>query len=93
MLKRGIVPEHLSVTENISAGGMLLYVDEPLPVGSILELKLELPSESDSIECLARVVRIETTAEKSYLIAVCFLDLSGAERSRLNKYVEITQRG
>jgi hypothetical protein len=93
LLKRGIVPEQLSVTENISAGGVLLYVDEPLPIGSILELKLELPSESDSIECLARVVRVETTAEKGYLIGVCFLDLSGAERSRLNKYVEITQRG
>jgi hypothetical protein len=90
LLKRGIVPEHLSVTENISAGGVLFYLDEPLPVGSILELKLELPSESDPIECLARVVRIEMTAEKGYLIAVCFLDLSGAERSRLNKYVEIT---
>ncbi|MCX5703555.1 MAG: ATPase, T2SS/T4P/T4SS family, partial [Candidatus Omnitrophica bacterium] len=78
LLKRGVTPEQLSVTKNISAGGVVFHSDEPLAVSTILELKLELPDGLDSIECLAKVVRIEMTAEKSYYIAVCFLDLSGA---------------
>jgi hypothetical protein len=35
------------------------------------------------------VVRVEELhEEKHYDIAVCFLDITGAERLRLNKYVE-----
>jgi len=89
LLKRGLSPEQLSVTKNISAGGLLFYADEPLPIGSILELNLELPDGKEPIECLARTVRIdEIEEEKNYNIAVCFLDITGAERTRLNKYTE-----
>jgi hypothetical protein len=89
LLKRGLSPEQLSVTKNISAGGLLFYADEPLPIGSILELNLELPDGKEPIECLARTVRIdEMEEEKKYNIAVCFLDITGAERTRLNKYTE-----
>ena len=89
LLKRGFRSEQLSVTKNISAGGLLFYADEPLPIGSILELNLELPDGKEPIECLGRIVHIdEIEEEKNYNIAVCFLDITGAERTRLNKYVE-----
>ncbi|MCM8796250.1 MAG: Flp pilus assembly complex ATPase component TadA, partial [Candidatus Omnitrophica bacterium] len=89
LLKRGLGPEQLTVTKDISAGGLAFYTNEPLPIGSILELNLELPDGKENIECLARVVRIdEIEEEKKYNIAVCFLDITGAERTRLNKYVE-----
>ena len=82
-------PEQLSVTKNISAGGMLFYANEPLPISSILELKIELPDGKPTIECLARLVTIdEIEEEKNYNMAVCFLDITSAERSRLDKYVE-----
>lgn len=82
-------PEQLSVTKNISAGGMLFYANEPLPISSILELKIELPDGKPIIECLARLVTIdEIEEEKNYNMAVCFLDITSAERSRLDKYVE-----
>lgn len=90
LVKRGFTPEELSVTSNISAGGLLFFSDEILAVGSILELNLELPGSSeDAIECLARVARVEETdQERKYGIAVCFLDITGAQRSRLNKFVD-----
>lgn len=56
LLKRGFWSEQLSVTKDISAGGLLFYADEPLPIGSILELNLELPDGKEPIECLARIV-------------------------------------
>jgi len=89
LLRRGFTPEQLGVTKDISAGGLLLFSDEVLPLGSILELNLELPNAGESIECLARVVRVEEIEEeKNYHIAVCFLDITGAQRARLNRYVE-----
>ncbi|MDD5466046.1 MAG: ATPase, T2SS/T4P/T4SS family [Candidatus Omnitrophica bacterium] len=90
LLKRGFTPEELSVTSNISAGGLLFFSDEILAVGSILELILELPGGGeDPIECLARVTRVEEMdQEGKYNIAVCFLDITGAQRGRLNKFVE-----
>ena len=87
--KRGYEIEHISSTENISAGGLLFVSNELLPLGSILELKIPLPDGDRPIQCLARVLRVEEIiAEKTYDIAVCFLDISGAERARLNKYVQ-----
>lgn len=79
--------EFLTVTKNISAGGLLFSTKEPLPVGEVLEIKMELPEEPPVV-CLARIVRIEEVQDETvYNVAVCFLDLSGADRARINKFV------
>lgn len=89
LLKTGFAPENLSVARNISAGGLLFSSTELLNVGSILQLKIELPDAETPIECLARVVRVdEIEQEKNYNIAAHFLDITGADRARLNKYVQ-----
>jgi hypothetical protein len=76
-----------TVTKNISAGGLLFISKERLPISTILELKIELPEEKH-VECLARVVREEEIDnEKMLEVAVCFLDLSASDRSRLEKFV------
>ncbi|MBI4974929.1 MAG: PilZ domain-containing protein [Candidatus Omnitrophica bacterium] len=86
--KKVNVAEQLSVTKNISAGGLLFTEDESLAIGSILEMAIELPEEKEAIECLARVVRVEEIRTgKSYEIAVCFLDMTSAQKSRLDNYV------
>ena len=86
LVKKGYRAEQFSVTKDISAGGLLFVSHEPIPVGSILELKIELFNKDEPIECLARVVRIEEEGSK-YNIAACFLDITGSQRSMLNKYV------
>ncbi len=76
-----------TVAKNISAGGLRFVTKESLPLGTILELKIELP-EDKHIECLARVVREEEIEnERLYEMAVCFLDLSASNRTRLDKFV------
>ena len=62
-------------------------------MGSILELRIDLPDAGQPIVCLAKVLRVELKDEegntkRGFYISVCFLDISGAERARLNKYVE-----
>jgi len=90
LLKKGLSSEQLSVTKNISGGGLLFISDELLAVGLFLELNIELPDGGKPIECLSKVVRVEDIGEEaSYDIAVCFLDITGSERTRLNKYVEM----
>jgi c-di-GMP-binding flagellar brake protein YcgR len=79
----------LSVTKNVSAGGLLFVSSELVNVGSILELKIELPDSKEFIECLIKVVRVEEIEEnRNYDVAGQFLDITSAQRTRLNKYVE-----
>ena len=90
LLRKGFTPEQLSVTKNISAGGLLFYSNELIPLGSFLELVIELPDAEKPIECLARAVRNEEVEEnKSYNIAVNFLDITSAARVRLQRFVEV----
>ncbi len=88
VLQQGYALEKLSVTKNISAGGLLLLSKEPMHVGSFLELKIELPDGGDFIECLAKVIRAEEKEAGAYNVAVCFLDLTSAQRARMDKFVE-----
>ncbi len=87
--KTGLTSEKLGVTKNISAGGLLIASGESLPVGTVLELNIELPDNKEPVECLARIVRVEEAEKaKTYNVAVNFLDLTSAQRVRLNKYID-----
>jgi type II secretion system protein E len=85
---KGFTLDQLSVTKNISAGGILFASTQILNIGTFLELKLELPNNEEAINCLARVVRVEELIEgKSYDVAGVFLDITSAQRALLDKYV------
>jgi len=94
LVKRGVSPEQFSITRNISAGGLLFIAEEPLMAGSFLEMKMELPDGGPPVECLAKVVRVdEIEGGRAYDIAICYLDITGSERSRLNNYIDTESRG
>lgn len=81
--------EQQSYTLNISAGGLLFVSRGKIPVGSILELKIELPEEPNPVECLARIVRQDESEKgRVFETAVYFLDLSSQDRTRLERFVE-----
>jgi type IV pilus assembly protein PilB len=86
--KKGLTRQQLSCTSNISAGGLVFAADDSLAIGTILELKIDIPDGEQPIECLARVVRIDEARHEKYNIAVCFLDITGGQRTRLDQYVE-----
>jgi len=89
LLKGGFQPDQLSVSKNVSAGGLLIVSASTMPIGAILDLKIELVGENEPIECLAKIVRVEEIQEdKEYEIAICFLDITSAQRAKLNRYVE-----
>jgi len=60
------------VTKNISEGGLCLLLDKELPLGTILEIKFELPGEEGCpIETFVRVVWQRKT-ENGFLTGVKF---------------------
>ncbi|MFC1631223.1 ATPase, T2SS/T4P/T4SS family [Candidatus Omnitrophota bacterium] len=81
--------EYTRNTNNIGSGGLLFISDTALPPGTVLELSIDLPDAKRPIQCLCRVLRIEEViVNKIFELAVCFLDIAGADRNRLNKYIE-----
>ncbi len=82
--------EKHAITENISAAGLIFTSTEPLPVGMLLELKIELPHAQKVFECLAKILRAERIPEKElYHIAASFLDLNSVQRSWLQRCFEM----
>jgi c-di-GMP-binding flagellar brake protein YcgR len=89
LIKQGYTVEQLSVTTNISAGGLTFVTVEMIPPGAYLELMIELPDNDAPIECLAKVIRSQETQTKHvYTVSICFLDMTGVQRARLDKYIE-----
>ena len=50
----------LSVTFNVSAGGLFLETENPLPLGEALKLKLELPENNCVVYCEGRVAWVNS---------------------------------
>jgi len=77
-------------TENIGAGGVRLISDYPLPIGSIIEIKIFLNETNQKIvECLAKVSRVDKNKDKRhYDLVAYYLDISSADRARIDNWVK-----
>ena len=81
--------EYATMAEDISAGGIRFISKGPLPVGSILGVKVQLGEGFKSINCLARVCRVEEDSmENIYAMVNYYLDLSSADRVLISKFVK-----
>lgn len=86
--------EQSSNTKDVSASGVLFYLDKPLSLGAVLEIEIEISDQKDKpIECLSRVERVdEMMMKKVYGIGVRFLDMSAGDRARIDGYLKDTMR-
>jgi hypothetical protein len=81
--------ESTGVTRDVSAGGLKFAAPEMISVGTILEFKIFLEADSEPIECLAKVCRIEEdNMSKSFLVSIYFMDITSLERTRLSHFVK-----
>ena len=77
-----------ATTRNIGAGGIALDLKESIPLGSMIELKFELPGDPAPIFCLAEVLRSRQVENTIFCETVfLFLDLSPGDRERIKKFV------
>jgi c-di-GMP-binding flagellar brake protein YcgR len=75
-------------TKNVSAAGVLFHFNEPLDVGSIINVKFLKPNSFDFFEGDAKVVRIEMgSGADDFEIGVEFIDLSRSDQQNLAYYI------
>lgn len=81
--------QNFSILKNISEGGILFVAFQDLPLGTILNMDLELLDAENPINCLVKVVRTkEIEKDKTYEIGAMFLGFSVAEKRRLLNYLK-----
>ncbi|HYA86325.1 MAG TPA: PilZ domain-containing protein [Nitrospirota bacterium] len=82
-----------SVPVNISASGIRFFIDQPVEIGSMLELKMLLPLYPP-VGVLAHgvVVRIEASVGGRYETSLCFIDLVDEVRDIIIQYTLKRQR-
>ena len=79
----------------ISASGLQFEAAESIPVGSLLDLKIFLPS-IPTIDCMVRAIRVEVEhepqkraelSEDKYWVSCYYLDIESAAKSSLDSFV------
>ena len=88
--------EHSSITKDISAGGVCFASGYSLPVGTILNFRIHLEEKDRSIDCLAKVCRIEDDQFSAmFHLVAYYLDISSADRVRIDEFVrrELARQG
>jgi len=88
-LRSGLFTYFLS--NNISAGGMFLKAEEPLPQGTPLELQFSLPNNDQPIQARAEVVRVAPPSSDPRLpsgMGLRFINLPESTRRLIQEFVE-----
>jgi len=68
--------QYEAVTNNISANGVLLHLDELLAPGTVVEFLIEIPegtiapNETAAVHCTGRIVRSYNESSETYAAAV-----------------------
>ncbi len=76
---------------DLSAGGAVFFYNKDLGIGTLLDLKIDVPKSTPTINCVGKIIRIDKTQHTSmFYITVSFIDIAEQEKERLNKSVEGT---
>lgn len=79
----------IAFTKNLSGGGLLLVLDEPVAVGTMLDLWIELEQEevrSEIILCSGRVATVREVGNRREA-GVFFLDIEEKDREKLLRFL------
>ncbi len=79
-----------SVTlRNLSAGGTYFFHKKDLGIGTLLDLKIDVPESMLTINCVGKVIRIDKPQTTSmFCIAIRFIDIGEQEKEKINTTVE-----
>jgi hypothetical protein len=75
-------------TVNISERGLLFLVDEQLPLGSLIDVQLNLPEVDREIACTGRVVRVEEKSGNRYRAAIRIVEIGARDRILLATFIQ-----
>lgn len=85
-----------TTTINISGGGFAFQYRNPIPVGTVFDVNLGLPSSPEPLQVSARVVRVESKEDSNkkrvYRFGMQFIALPERLRSRIIRFVFESQK-
>jgi twitching motility protein PilT len=73
---------------NISSEGLFLEMDEPLALGTELDISFQFPQTTNVISAGVKVVRSEILEENKFGIAVYFTKIEEKEKEQINQIME-----
>jgi len=78
----------VSFARNVSAGGVLFYAHENIPVGSAVELTINFPGMVQPVKVQANVLRVKELKKiGGFEVAVQFVNLDEATLSFMNERI------
>lgn len=77
-------------TTNLTAAGLFIEADTPVPLGADVELTLELPGDSQPLKASGQVVRLAKRRGETPGFAVEFLSLDDSARTRIDALLKAT---
>jgi c-di-GMP-binding flagellar brake protein YcgR len=85
--------EKISLTKNISKGGICLIAYEELKKSDMLDLKIFLPEDKKPIHAIGKIVWSKSfiigdiSSGKRFDLGIEFIDITEEEANKINKYV------
>ncbi len=74
---------------NISVGGTFFCSKKDLGIGTLLDLKIDLPKSTSTINCVGKVTRTEQFEPTSvFTNSIKFIDIGEQEKEMINTTVE-----
>jgi diguanylate cyclase (GGDEF)-like protein len=75
--------------KDLSLSGILFQSQNPMEIGTKIQLEVPIPSKDNPIILVGTVVRVEVF-DNHYDIGVSFVQLQGADRRELSSYLKVT---
>jgi hypothetical protein len=73
--------------KNLSAGGTYFFHKKDLGIGTLLDLKIEVPKSMLTINCVGRVIR-SYKDQPTFMTAIKFIEIGEQEKELINKTSE-----
>ena len=78
-------------TKNISAGGILFRSNQTLPVNSLVEVKIFLPSEPNPIDAIGEIRHMRRLKQSpEFDVGIRFLKIAHADQAKLLQLKKIS---
>ena len=77
-----------TLTKNIGGGGIKLFLNESLPVNTLLKLDIKIPKYPESISAEGRIIWVEKSKLRpKFNVGISFTKITSVDRARIFKYV------
>ena len=90
---RADLPQDISLTKDVSEGGLCFSSPEDFAPETILELEIRLPTRDTPLKALGKVVWSRQIEPSKYDLGISFVKIEEEDRKRLFSYLSLFDRG